>query len=93
MKNQSGQDPLNFPIRVNNRLASLLSMVERGDGRPNNNVGEILTTLSGELKGYTTTLDTVWKTDLAAFNAELKRLGLAPVDPKCAKAEGCSFVP
>ena len=93
VKNQSGQDPLNFPIRVNNRLASLLSMVERGDGRPNNNVGEILTTLSGELKGYTTTLDTVWKSDLAAFNAELKRLGLAPVDPKCAKAEGCSFVP
>ena len=93
VKNQSGQDPLNFPIRVNNRLASLLSMVERGDGRPNNNVGEILATLSGELKGYTTALDKVWKTDLAAFNAELKRLGLTPVDPKCAKAEGCSFVP
>ncbi len=93
VKNQSGQDPLNFPIRVNNRLASLLSMVERGDGRPNNNVGEILTTLSGELKTYTTTLDKVWKMDLAAFNAELKRLGLTPVDPKCAKAEGCTFVP
>ncbi|MBI3504290.1 MAG: glycosyl hydrolase [Proteobacteria bacterium] len=93
VKNQSGQDPLNFPIRVNNRLATLLSMVERGDGRPNNNVGEILGILSTELKGYTTTLDKVWKTDLVAFNAELKRLGLTPVDPKCAKAEGCSFVP
>jgi photosystem II stability/assembly factor-like uncharacterized protein len=93
VKNQSGQDPLNFPIRVNNRLASLLSMVERGDGRPNNNVGEILGILSGELTGFTTALDKVWKTDLAAFNAELKRLGLTPVDPKCARAEGCSFVP
>ena len=93
VKNQSGQDPLNFPIRVNNRLASLLSMVERGDGRPNNNVGEILGILSTELKKYQTNLDKVWKTDLVAFNAELKRLGLTPVDPKCAKAEGCSFVP
>ena len=34
VKNQSGQDPLNFPIRVNNRLANLLSMSERGDGPP-----------------------------------------------------------
>ena len=93
VKNQSGQDPLNFPIRVNNRLASLLSMVERGDGRPNNNVNEILGILSVELKKYTTNLDKVWKTDLNAFNNELKRLGLPTVDPKCAKAEGCTFVP
>jgi len=27
VKNQAGQDPLNFPIKTNNRLASLLSMV------------------------------------------------------------------
>ena len=33
VRNQSGQDPLNFPIKVNNRLANLLSMAERGDGR------------------------------------------------------------
>ena len=30
VKNQSGQDPLNFPIKVNNRLANLMSMAERG---------------------------------------------------------------
>ena len=30
VRNQSGQDPLNFPIKVNNRLASLL---ERGESR------------------------------------------------------------
>ena len=34
MKNQSGQDPLNYPIKINNWLASLLSMVGNGDGRP-----------------------------------------------------------
>ena len=30
-KNQSGQDPLNFPIKINNRLASLLGVVSRSD--------------------------------------------------------------
>jgi len=89
VKNQSGQDPLNFPIRVNNRLANLLSMAERGDGPPGTYMPEIFEILSTELKGYTDRLDTLWKTDLAAFNQRLGRLGLAPVDPACAKAEGC----
>jgi len=34
VKNQSGQDPLNFPIRLNNRLAALGRSVETGDARP-----------------------------------------------------------
>jgi photosystem II stability/assembly factor-like uncharacterized protein len=34
VKNQSGQDPLNYPIRLNNRLAALERSVETGDARP-----------------------------------------------------------
>ncbi len=33
-KNESGQDPLNFPIRLNNRLAALAGVVATGDYRP-----------------------------------------------------------
>ena len=33
-KNKSGQDPLNFPIRLNNKLANLASQVGNGDFRP-----------------------------------------------------------
>jgi hypothetical protein len=66
VRNQSGQDPLNFPIKVNNRLANLLAMSERGDGRPTTNMPEIFGILSTELKGYTTKLEQVWKVDLAA---------------------------
>jgi hypothetical protein len=90
VRNQSGQDPLNFPIKVNNRLANLLSMVERGDGPPTNNMPEIFGILTAELKTYTDRLEAVWATDLAAVNRELTRLGLAPLDPKCARAEGCA---
>jgi len=89
VKNRSNQDPLNFPIRVNNRLANLMSMAERGDGRPTTNMPEIFGILTQELKGYTDRLDEVWQTDLAAVNQELGRLNLAPIEPDCAKAEGC----
>jgi hypothetical protein len=93
VRNQSGQDPLNFPIKVNNRLANLLSMAERGDGAPTNNMPEIFGILSAELKTYTDRLALVWSSDLAAVNHELARLKLAPLDPACAKAEGCALTP
>jgi photosystem II stability/assembly factor-like uncharacterized protein len=93
VKNQSGQDPLNFPIRVNNRLANLLSMSERGDGPPGTYMPEILSILTKELGGYTAKLETVWKIDLAAVNAELKRLNLPALDPKCAVVAGCTATP
>ncbi len=89
VRNQSNQDPLNFPIKVNNRLANLMSMAERGDGRPTNNMEEIFGILTTELKGYTDRLAQVWARDLAAVNAELNRLGLPPLDPKCLRVEGC----
>jgi photosystem II stability/assembly factor-like uncharacterized protein len=93
VRNQSGQDPLNFPIRVNNRLATLMSMAERGDGRPTNNMPEIFDILSRELAGYERRLGDVWKTDLAATNAELARLGLPLLDPACTEVKGCAARP
>ena len=81
VRNRSNQDPLNFPIRVNNRLANLLSMSERGDGRPGSGMYDVFEIMVAELEGYTTRLDEVWRVELAAVNRELERLGLAPVDP------------
>ena len=81
VRNQSGQDPLNFPIKVNNRLANLMSMAERGDGRPGNMMPEIYDILSEELAGYEARLAEVWATDLSTVNAELRRLGLTQLDP------------
>jgi photosystem II stability/assembly factor-like uncharacterized protein len=81
VRNRSNQDPLNFPIKVNNRLANLLSMVERGEGAPNDGMREVFDIMVEELAGYTARLEEIWTTDLAAVNAELGRLGLEPVDP------------
>jgi photosystem II stability/assembly factor-like uncharacterized protein len=76
VKNQSGQDPLNFPIKVNNRLASLMSMINIGDGKPIGNGAAIFTALSGELKVLTDGLDRILGKELAGFNAEAARLKL-----------------
>ena len=79
VKNQSGQDPLNFPIKINNRLASLLSVVNRGDARPIGNAPVIFKDLIAELKVQTDALAKVLASDMTAFNAEAKKLGLEPV--------------
>ena len=92
VKNQSNQDPLNFPIRVNNRLAALLSMAERGDGRPLNNMPVLYDIMSTELQGYLDRLTQIWSKDLTAVNAELTRLGLPRIDPKCTTVEGCGVI-
>lgn len=83
-------DPAHLvPIKVNNRLANLMSMAERGDGRPGNNMPVIFDILVEELQGYTTRLSEIWATDLAAVNAILSRLNLPAIDPNCARPEGC----
>jgi hypothetical protein len=76
VRNQSGQDPLNFPIKINNRLASLLGVVTRGDGKPIASASPIFKDLSAELKVHTDKLQQVLATDLTAFNAEARRAGV-----------------
>jgi hypothetical protein len=79
VKNQAGQDPLNYPIKVNNRLASLLGVVTRADMRPIGNAQPIFNDLKAELKVQTDRLQQVLRTDLPAFNTEAKRLGLEQI--------------
>ncbi|MDH5379643.1 MAG: glycosyl hydrolase [Cyclobacteriaceae bacterium] len=52
VQNQSPQDPLNFPIKVNNRLAYLRKSVESGDGPPTAGAYEVFDQLKQELDEY-----------------------------------------
>jgi hypothetical protein len=90
IKNQSGQDPLNFPIKINNRLANLLRIINSGDGEPIANLPVLLNEYSKQLDVQTARMQQVLVRDLAAFNAALRRLGLPPVDPpKCTSGRVC----
>ncbi len=82
VRNQSNQDPLNFPIKINNRLASLLRVVETGDGRPTSNVTSIFEDIKGELKAQTDRLQQTLTTDLPAFNRIAEKLGVGSVPEK-----------
>ena len=48
-KNQSPQDPLNFPIRLNNRLSSLRRSVETGEAKPTDAAYKVFEEQSAEL--------------------------------------------
>jgi hypothetical protein len=82
VKNQSNQDPLNFPIRINNRIASLLRAVNTGDGKPIASINPIFQDLIGELKVETDRLRQVLAADLPGFNKEAARVGLGAVAAK-----------
>ena len=82
VRNQSNQDPLNFPIKTNNRLASLLRVVVTGEGRPIGNAEPIFAELQAELKAETDRLERVVTTYLPRFNQLASRLGLEPISEK-----------
>ncbi len=76
---RSGQDPLNYPIRLNNKLAALQGTVESGDYRPTAQSHAVFKELSGRLDKQLARLETLVKADLAALNKSLAAAGLAAV--------------
>ena len=76
---RSGQDPLNYPIRLNNKLAALQGTVESGDYGPTAQALAVFKELSGRLDKQLARLDAVVKSDLAEFNRQLTGAGLEPV--------------
>jgi hypothetical protein len=82
VRNQSNQDPLNFPIKTNNRLASLLRVVGTGEGRPIGNAEPIFEDLQKELKAETDRLQKALSTYLPRFNQLAQRIGMEPISEK-----------
>jgi photosystem II stability/assembly factor-like uncharacterized protein len=71
VQNQSPQDPLNFPIKLNNRLAALQRSVETGQARPTDAAYVVFEELSKELAGHLAKLDQLINADLAQINQKL----------------------
>ena len=59
VKNQSSQDPLNFPIKLNNRLASLERSIETGEGKPTDGAYKVYAELTAELSKELSALDKI----------------------------------
>ena len=80
-KNKSGEDPLNFPVRLNDQLAGLMGFIENGERRPPPQAYEVYNTLNPLLQAQLTRLDRVMKLYLDRVNAALKAAGQAAVVP------------
>jgi hypothetical protein len=79
VRNRSNQDPLNFPIKLNNKLAALMGVVESAEDRPTDQSYEVFDYLSGLLQVQLDRLDEILDADLPAFNTRLGELGLDPI--------------
>ena len=78
VRNRSGQDPLNFPIKLNNKIGHLLEVIEGGqDAKPTDQTYAAFKELSAELDVQLAKLKSALTTDLPAFNSKLTAANLA----------------
>nr|WP_262420237.1 glycosyl hydrolase [[Muricauda] meishanensis] len=75
-KNRSNQDPLNFPIRLTNKLGHLNSLVSIDDFPPTEQDIAVKNELSTKIKAQLTAFDKLVDDEIKAFNAEFNNLKL-----------------
>jgi hypothetical protein len=80
VKNESRQDPLNFPIKINNKLAALMNGVSRGDFPPTDQSRQVFERLDGLLQEEMIRLQLIIDQDLARLNELLREEGIDPVE-------------
>jgi hypothetical protein len=78
-KLRSGQDPLNFPIKLNDKISGLRSVIESVENRPTDQTGEVFELLSGQLQVQLDRLGQIVATDVPAFNQLVQAHGLTPI--------------
>ena len=74
-KNQSGQDPLNYPIRLNDQIGGLMGFVMSGERRPPKQAYDVYNVLGPKLDVQQARLERIIATDLPKVNAALKAAG------------------
>ncbi len=67
-KSQSNQDPLNFPIRLNNRLSALVGVVASSDGPPTRQSVEVHDLVVAEIDQNLAELKKIFDEEVVAFN-------------------------
>jgi hypothetical protein len=67
-KNRASEDPLNFPIKLNNKLAYVMGEIESSDNQPTAQSYVVYENLATDVNGKLRSLNGLLTTDLAAFN-------------------------
>lgn len=72
-KAKSGQDVLNFPVRLNNDLVALGGVVSSAQTAPTQQSYEVFDLLSQRLSEQLTTWNQITSTDIPAYNNLVKQ--------------------
>jgi photosystem II stability/assembly factor-like uncharacterized protein len=67
-KNRASEDPLNFPIKLNNKLAYVMGVVESSDDQPTSQSYSLYEELSTQTNAKLKELSVLMTSDLASFN-------------------------
>jgi hypothetical protein len=86
VRNRSGQDPLNYPIKLNNKIAALAGVIESADNKPTDQSVEVFNELSAQLDAQLQRMRDTLQKQLPLLNAALRREKLEAVDPKAKPA-------
>ncbi len=78
---QSEQDPLNFPVRLNNKLTTLLFWISYGDNPPTDAQLALKDELSAQASSAMAEADEVLGVGVDQFNAKLSAAGLTVLEP------------
>ncbi len=79
VKNRSGQDPLNYPIKLNNKIAALIGVIEGAESKPTDQAYAVYQKLSTQLDEELGQMEVVILRDLARLNELLRAEGLPEI--------------
>lgn len=74
---ESPQDPLNYPIRVNDKLAGLKRLAAYGDHAPTESMLEVRTLLESEARSVLEKLESIYMRDVPEYNQLAQGLALS----------------
>jgi hypothetical protein len=72
-KNKSGQDPLNYPVRLNNKLGALNSEVDGSDFKPTEQVKVVHKEITEKINEQLNLLNKVMNDKVPKFNELIKQ--------------------
>lgn len=78
-KSKSGQDPLNFPILLDNKIAALASVVASTDARPTDQSYEVFKELSVKADEQIQKLNKILEVDVPVFNKLVQDAGIPAI--------------
>ncbi len=89
-RSKAHEDPLNFPIKLNNKLAALAGVVASADAAPTRQSYAVFEDLSVRLDQGLARLREIVATDVAAFNALIREAEFPAIVPAVPAARGGS---